>query len=406
MRVLSVTEFIHIINELVHIEELVVEGEVSQFSVRGQQWVFFSLKDEQSVLECFSVAYRINVPIDNGMKVRVHGYPSIHGRSGRFRFTVMRIEPVGEGALLKAYCALKKKLEGEGLFALERKRPLPQYPMRVGFIGSAQSAAYTDFLRIAGNRWGGSEVQLYDVRVQGETAVEEIITALQFFNKLQVMHTGRAPEVVVLARGGGSLEDLHAFNDERVARAIYGSLIPVVVGVGHEKDESLADFVADVRASTPSNGAERVFPDRVAVAQSLFYNADFLQSAIAHVLVGESHRLDRAMHVFEQGMTAACGVVTHVCGTFLHTFDRFMLQCQTIAARVGECGRMIISLNPLAILKKGYSITYDVEGTIIRKAAALAVGSSVRIQLGEGQVCARVEKKGILPQQTPRALPL
>src|SRR3989344_3282465 len=219
-RVFTVSEFIDHINALVATDVHAVEGEISGFNLSQGRWVFFDLKDEkvESKVGCFMMAFKLKTPLEDGMKVRVIGTPKVHEKSGQFRITVEQVELVGEGALKRAFELLKKKLAGEGLFADERKRPIPRFPERIGVIASRESAAFGDF---------------------------------KYFQTAKPR-----PDVLVLMRGAGSLEDLQAFNSEEVAYAIFGSKIPVVVGVGHERDESIADYVADLRASTPSNAAE------------------------------------------------------------------------------------------------------------------------------------------------------
>src|SRR3989338_9142975 len=231
----------HALFEHIPSADLLIEGEVSDFRVTQQKWVSFDLKDEEAeaVLKCFMTVWQMGVPIENGMRVRVNGFPKVYERFGTLKLNVQRVEPVGEGALKRAYELLKKKLEEEGVFDLSRKRGLPRFPERVGLITSRDAAAFGDFLRIMNNRWGGVEIDFVPVHVQGRQAVPEILQAFLFFNGLP---ESERPEVLVLTRGGGGLEDLHAFNDEQVVREVFLSKIPVVVGVGHERDESLCDF--------------------------------------------------------------------------------------------------------------------------------------------------------------------
>jgi len=264
MRNYSVTEFVGFLNaalnEAVFPDGVAIEGEVAEYRVSQGKWIWFLLKDNSSVLPCFGTVWKLRQPLEDGLQVRIYGQPKVHERSGKFSVVVDRVEPVGEGALKRAYELLRKTLEREGLFDPVRKRLLPKFPRRIGLVASRESAAYSDFLRILGNRWSDTEVNSVHVQVQGKDAVDDIVSALSFFSA----HPELA-DVLVLTRGGGSLEDLQAFNSEEVARAVFSSKVPVVVGVGHERDETLVDFVADVRASTPSNAAEIVVPDRIEV---------------------------------------------------------------------------------------------------------------------------------------------
>ncbi|HSH31858.1 MAG TPA: exodeoxyribonuclease VII large subunit, partial [Candidatus Saccharimonadales bacterium] len=228
--IISVKEFIAILNEtLAFAYPLVtVEGEVSGFKVNQGKWVFFDLKDEEATLGCFMPLYQLKVPLEDGMKVRVGGTPKLT-KWGKFSFTARTVELAGEGELRRAFEILRAKLEQEGLFAPQRKRALPPFPATIGLITSAQSAAYHDFTKILQARWGGVTVKVADVQVQGAPAPDQIVMAIDYFNQLPL-----PVEVVVLIRGGGSLEDLQAFNTESVARAVAASRTPMVVGVGHE----------------------------------------------------------------------------------------------------------------------------------------------------------------------------
>jgi exodeoxyribonuclease VII large subunit len=255
---ISVTEFVSIINETLAFAypQVLIEGEVSSFKVNQGKFVFFDLKDEANVLNCFMMVHQLKMPIEDGMKVRVLGSPKVT-KFSKFSLTVRDVELAGEGALRRAMELLKKKLEGEGLFDPARKRPIPAFPTRLGLITSGASAAYADFIKILSARWGGIEVLLADVSVQGAQAPDQIVGALEYFNTL------RDPvDVLVLIRGGGSLEDLAAFSTEPVARAVAASRTPIIVGVGHEVDFSLADYAADLRAATPTDAARLVVPDR------------------------------------------------------------------------------------------------------------------------------------------------
>ncbi|MAG11846.1 MAG: exodeoxyribonuclease VII large subunit [Parcubacteria group bacterium] len=407
MQIIGVTEFLSIANQVIApMRDLAVEGEVSGFSVRQNKWVFFSVKDDESVMECFSMVFKINIPIEDGMKVRIHGYPSVYKKSGRFRFMVDRVEPVGEGALKKAYEALKKKLDQEGLFASERKRELPEFPSKVGFIGSDASAAFSDFVRIMNNRWSGSEIQVHDVRVQGDGAPGDIVKAFKFFNKLKSKHPEEAPQVLVLTRGGGSLEDLWAFNDEKVARAVFSSSIPVVCGVGHEKDESLADYVADVRASTPSNAAEIIVPEKRDVEDRIDASIGYVESEIDAAIMHHKHNINTSLHTLEKVIMKVLHEVRQIFQSFkmsLSTIERLRQEKLTqlkhhtnrliekisdgiiLKQKALEGNEKILTqVNPSHILKRGYSITRDKKGAVVKDAKQLTSGDPIIIQFAKG----------------------
>lgn len=409
-RVVSVSEFLASVNiafEETYPMGAVIEGEVVEYRVSQGKWIWFSLKDETGLLSCFATIWQLKTPLEDGMQVRVHGMPKIHNKSGRFSLTVDRAEPVGEGALQRAFQLLKKKLEAEGVFAPERKRSIPTFPERIGLIASTESAAYTDFLRILGNRWGGVEVKSAHVQVQGVRAVEDIVGAFAWFNA----HPDEV-DVIVLTRGGGSLEDLHAFNSEEVARAVFSSKVPVVVGVGHERDESLADYAADVRASTPSNAAEMLVPAREHIARRL----DAMVAAMESSVEGELSSLEHRLHALEERLTSRFrderdrfdAVVDALRGHFAEwqaeisgygarierssglLFARFEGQVHRMKDGVDRSLRLLKSLDPQAVLKRGYGIVRGPDGRILRDASKVDSGEQVHVQLHAGALDATV----------------
>jgi exodeoxyribonuclease VII large subunit len=255
---LSVSDAVALINQSLEyaFPTIVVEGEVASFKVNQGKFVFFDLKDADSSLGCFMMVFSLRVPLEDGMRVQVVATPKLTDW-GKFSLTVREIRPIGEGAIKRAFELLKIKLEKEGLFAAERKRSLPVMPKNIAVISSTQAAGYADFIRIIGERWGGSHIQVAHVQVQGVGAADQIIRAIRFFNQQE-----QPSDVLAIVRGGGSADDLAVFNDEALVREIAASRIPTIVGVGHETDESLADYVADVRAATPSLAAQLITPDR------------------------------------------------------------------------------------------------------------------------------------------------
>ena len=252
--ILSVAQFNQLLSGyLSDLGELIVEGELSQPQISQGKWFFCTLKDNTSAMSVFAPLWKIaNAQVlTDGMQVKVYGTVGVHQKTGRMSFTAFAIEPSGEGALRRAYELLKKQLAAEGLFDPARKRPLPLFPQTIGLITASGSRAFADFMRVLGDRMGGLRIQFYPVQVQGRVAVDSICQAFS-----QINTAANPPEVVVLTRGGGSLEDLLSFNDERVARAVFSCKVPVVSAIGHELDQALTDFVADVRAATPTHAAE------------------------------------------------------------------------------------------------------------------------------------------------------
>ena len=240
-QVYSVSDFQAVCNQIMEtaFSGVIVEGEVASFKVNQGKFVFFDLKDDQSSVGCFMMKFALRFPLEDGMKVRVRAIPKLTNW-GRFSLTVQAIMPVGEGSLKKSFELLKKKLTEEGLFAVEKKRPLPTKITKIGVISSTQAAGYADFCKILNERWGGLEVLTAHTQVQGMVAADQIIRALNYFNERGEV------DVIAIIRGGGSADDLAVFNDEALVRAVAASKIPVITGIGHEVDESLCDLAAQM----------------------------------------------------------------------------------------------------------------------------------------------------------------
>lgn len=406
---ISVSQFLGLVNQTLRTipsETFAIEGEVADFRISQGKWVNFDLKDEEVEVKvpCFMTTFQLGMPLESGMRVRVTGYPKVFERFGKFSLNVESVVPVGEGALAKAYAMLKAKLTTEGLFDVGRKRELPKFPQTIGLITSKEAAAYGDFLRILGNRNGGMTILHANVHVQGQYAVEEICEAFAMFNRLP--ETDR-PELIVLTRGGGSLEDLHAFNDERVVRAVFSSLVPVVVGVGHERDESLCDFVADVRASTPSNAAECICTDRRDLLRHVRHIEDRMQDRVMSKLQQYQMRIERSTMLFERTFIGVGNRLQAAATGLSHAFDRFRLSLlatrehiqrrelaneqryhltlERATSRLTTLERVLESVNPAQVLKRGYVIVRNTQG-IVQDPTGLAVGERLSLQFAKGNV--------------------
>lgn len=391
---ITVAQFLSLVNttlRTIPTETFCIEGEISDFRVSQGKWVNFDLKDEsaEAKLPCFTTVYQVGTPLVDGMRVRACGYAKVFERFGKFSLNVDEVTPVGEGALAKAYALLKEKLLNEGLFDETRKRELPRFPQRIGLITSREAAAYGDFLRILGNRWGGLRILHASVHVQGQHAVEEIVNA---FRQLNELSADERPEVIVLTRGGGGLEDLHAFNDERTVRAVFGSSVPVIVGVGHERDETLCDFVADVRASTPSNAAERLVPDRRELQQSLSFAAMRMEDRLRGLLSGWQTRIDRGTLLLEHAFTDIGTRLDTGLVRLIHAHERFAERVASMGQRVHNLERLLDSMNPVRVLDRGYAIVRH-NGTIAKNGEQLPPGELLSIQLAKGKVEAEVVGK-------------
>lgn len=257
-QIYSVSDFISIINQNFEYSYglVEIEGEVSSFKINKDKFVFFDIKDQDGNLNCFMTVWQLRTAIEDGMKVIVSAIPKLT-QWGRFSLTVQSIRPSGEGSIKKSFELLKNKLESEGLFSIERKRSLPEMPNYIAVVSSTQAAGYADFMKILGDRWGGLNIEVADVQVQGVSSADQIIRALEYFNQLKIL-----PEVIVIIRGGGSKDDLSVFNDEILVKSVASSRVPILVGVGHETDETLVDLAADFSASTPSNAAQILVPEK------------------------------------------------------------------------------------------------------------------------------------------------
>lgn len=409
---LTVSEYLNVVNSTLGLipQETQIIGEVVDFRVSQGKWVNFDLKDEEveAKISCFMTTFQMQSEIESGMKVQVTGYPKVYERFGKFSLNVKTILPVGEGALAKAYEMLKKKLQAEGLFDSGRKRAIPSMPSKIGLITSGEAAAYGDFMRILNNRWSGVTVVHAAVHVQGKNAVPEILEAFESFNDLP---EEERPEVLVLTRGGGSLEDLHAFNDEAVARAVFQSKIPVVVGVGHERDESLADFVADVRASTPSNAAERVVPDRQDILRQVQMTTDRMESLLRQEIIRQNHQVERSLNTFRRYIESHIQDVRQAVERFQFAFDRFRISLvntrqyieqnegkirrvfdhvlQKSRSNLDHVLRLLKQFDVQVVLDRGFSILRK-HDKIVRDAAELKAGDEVQVQLGRGQIDAKI----------------
>jgi exodeoxyribonuclease VII large subunit len=356
-------------------EEVGVEGEVSGYRVSQGQWVSFDLKDDKALVNVFLPVWNLRVPIEDGIKVRVIGLPRVYPKYGKFSLSAERIELVGEGALKKALALLRARLEKEGIFDPSRKRELPRFPQRIALVASRESAAYGDFVRIMSERWGGVEIDLYNVLVQGERAPKAIVRAIQ---EAQT----KTYDALIMTRGGGSFEELMAFNDEQVVRAIYASKIPTLVAIGHERDTTLAEEAADVRASTPTDCARRLVPDRRDVQYELSTLVSEMDSRMGRLIENRQNIISHALNAPNIWLT------TKREALFRTREDCKRLVEQWIASlldRLSNSMRLLSSLDPSAVLSRGYAIVRDSSGTTITSVAGLSVGQSVNLVLRDGE---------------------
>ena len=326
----SVSDFLAAVNQTLEYaySSVVIEGEVSGFKVNQGKWVFFDLKDEESSISCFMPLFSLRMELEDGMKIIVRGEPKVT-KWGKFSLTVKQMMPVGEGSIKKNFELLKKKLTAEGLFDPARKRGIPENLKKIGVISSTQAAGYADFCKIINARWGGLEILTAHTQVQGMAAADQIIRALKYFNEKAEV------DIIAIIRGGGSADDLAVFNDEQLTRAIAASRIPVITGIGHEIDESLADLAADIRASTPSNVAEMLTPDKQAEINRINGEISRLSNKIVQEITGVKE-----------------GIVSKFAEMRRVTNQRFSSMEEALKAKI----KLLQSADPDLTLKRGYAI--------------------------------------------------
>jgi exodeoxyribonuclease VII large subunit len=438
-RALSVTELTGKIRDLLarNFTDILVEGEISNCHEAQSGHTYFTLKDDRSQIRCvcFKQQLRtIKFRPEDGLHVNVRGSVSVYEARGDYQIYVEHLEPVGLGALQLAFEQLKKRLEAEGLFAAENKKPLPLLPRCIGLITSPTGAAVRDIIRILRRRFHNVHVTLYPVRVQGEGAAKEIVRAIQFFERAQTI------DVLILARGGGSLEDLWSFNEEAVARAIFACSIPVISGVGHETDFTIADFVADVRASTPSAAAELVVNTRREFDKHILDLRETLASLIRYRLLESSRRVHalagrrgfrRPLDLLRQQRQRADEMISRLARglranleaarkrfarshvrlasvDFRAKISRLHLRHERSSRQLALHAERFLRLKrerlerlrlqleergPGRVLARGYAIATDAAGNILRDAAQVALGDAITIRLHQGHLISEVKEK-------------
>jgi exodeoxyribonuclease VII large subunit len=381
-QILSVSELSDYINQTLEYAypSVVVEGEVSSFKISQGKWVFFDIKDSQTTLGCFMSIYQLNTPLEDGMLVRVVAQPKLT-TWGKFSLTVKSVELAGEGSVKKAFELLKLKLEKEGLFALDRKRQLPQYPKRVALVTSKQAAAYNDFVTILQDRWGGVVVDHLQVQVQGGSAPQQIVDAIEYFN-LQAEDY----DALVIIRGGGSAEDLQAFQTEPVARAIYSSEIATIVAIGHEDDISLAELVADLRAATPTDAARLLVPDKKSVISQLEASISLQSELTLKILQRESDKLSRFHNSLRFVIDSA---VSDLSSKQYRLNSAISTAINSSHSEFAVLSQKLTSLSPQSVLDRGYAVV-SYEGRSVSSSSTLKNNDSIMVQLAQGKLTAKI----------------
>ena len=390
---LSVGDVTRYLRELLDSDEVLrdvwVMGEVSNASQPASGHLYFTLKDSTATLKCVMwkpQVLRLRFPLRAGMAIEVHGAISVYEQGGQYQLYADNIRLVGEGALYQEFLLLKNKLESEGLFDTKRKRALPEAPAKIGIVTSPTGAALQDMLNTLRRRYPLAEVVIAPAAVQGEAAPAEIVAALKRLN------AEAGVEVILIARGGGSLEDLWVFNDERVVRAVAESRVPVISGVGHETDFTLTDFAADLRAPTPTAAAELATPDRQDLSDHLAEMTQRL-SAGAEMLLESASELHRQLHIRLERVSPLSAINNQ-----RQRLDELSLRASMAWQNriqyllVENKGRQLrlAALNPYAVLKRGYAIVSNEKGQVIHSHVQVSEKEALLIQVADGKINVQV----------------
>lgn len=365
--IFAVSDFVAVVNQSLEFAFpfVTIEGEVLECKVSKGRWVFLTLKDEYATLKCFATIYALPGPIEPGMMVRVQGSPRLHEKYG-FSLQVQQVILHGEGTLRKGFELLQAKLQADGLLDPARKRLLPAMPKRVAVVTSVDSAACADFLKIAKARWGGMEIAVYDSYVQGDEAPASLVRAIHV-----VQAEAELPDVLVLIRGGGGAEDLSAYNHEDVVRAVATSRVPTLVAIGHEVDVCLSELVADVRASTPSNAAELLFPDKRAELAKLAERAIALRRELVQFVDVRRRANARLQVALDESLRYAW---------------------ERAEQSLGTARAMLRAYDPSLPLERGYAIVRTESGRQVGSVDEVHVGDVLSVRLRNGDVLTEVKK--------------
>lgn len=392
MVVLTVEQALGYLRELFEtnptLSDLWIMGEISNLSRSSAGHVYFTLKDAAGQLRCaFFRRQNTGITLEHGQQVLAHGRVSVYEQRGELNFIVDFVHSQGAGILHAQFERLKQMLEAEGLFDGSRKRPLPAFPRRIGVVTSPTGAVLHDISTVVGRRWPLAQIVLAPAQVQGDGAAATIVSALQALNERG------AVDVIILARGGGSIEELWPFNEEQVQRAIYASRVPVVSAVGHETDYTLADYVADLRAPTPSAAAELVVPDQIEIAMHIGSYAAVLQSCMLHELENRRERLDRLADYLELA-TPDIDVLDQRLQALLGRAHR-QIENNLTARRALVSARMLQlgSLNPCAVLERGYAVVHHEDGRLLSGAGEAEAGVRLSVRLRDGSFAAEVREQ-------------
>ena len=368
-----------------------LRGEISNFRAHSSGHLYFTLKDERSEIQCVmfkSRAETLKFRPQVGMNVTVYGQVTVYEATGKYQVYVNAMVNDGAGALYEQYKLLLEKLRAEGLFDAERKKPLPKFPKRIGIVTSPTGAAVRDMINVTGRRYPSAELLVCPALVQGAEAPADLCRALSLIDALGDC------DVIIIGRGGGSAEDLWAFNDERLVRTVAACNTPIISAVGHETDITLCDFAADMRAPTPSAAAEMAVPDRVSLLHFIDGKCELIDKEMDKLIQNYRMRITSATrHVETASPTAKLEAMRREVGAASRLIElRMNSTLEGKKAALSAYVSRLEDVNPLAVLKRGYSMTLDGKGTVVTKTAQLALGDSVSVIVSDGCVKARVEE--------------
>lgn len=387
----QVNEYIKmLIEDEIQLQDMYVSAEISNFKHHSTGHMYFTLKDENSEIRAVmfrAYASRLNFRVENGMKVLVHARVGVYEKAGSYQLYVDSMQPDGIGSLYLAYEQLKSKLASEGLFNEEFKKPLPKFPRRIGVITSPTGAAIRDIIKVATRRCPLSDIILYPAAVQGKESAYELTRAVEHFNLINNV------DVIIIGRGGGSLEDLWSFNDEALARAIFASNIPIVSAVGHEIDFTICDFVADVRAATPSHAAELVTHNCEELKIRIDNNYTSLKNSVLGTLSEyrllidgymKSKALKDPMYLFDEKRMRLIDTTDKLYNAMNYKNMELRSSLATVSAS-------LTALNPLAVLTRGYGAVFNKDNSVVKSIENVNIGEKIKVKLWDGSLITTIE---------------
>ncbi len=379
-----------ILDSNIVLNDIWIKGEISNFKLHYSGHMYITLKDEGGVLKAVmfkSAASKLMFKPEDGMMVLARGRISVYEQGGSYQLYITEMTPDGVGDLYIAFEQMKKRLEEEGLFDVRFKKPIPQYPETVGVVTAATGAAVRDIINVITRRYPYAKILLYPALVQGQGAAESVSIGIELFNKL------RCADVLIVGRGGGSIEDLWAFNEERTARAIFASEIPIISAVGHETDFTIADFVADLRAPTPSAAAELAVPSQTELLGLIATDRIRMNNYMTHLVEVLRQRLAR---LSPKSPTERYDILRQKIDDTLkrceNGFDRGILQKRRT---MGELAAKLDALSPLKVMSRGFALATDDEGHVIKSVESLAEGKEIDLRLQDGRARCKVLEKGV-----------